>query len=81
MRDVAADAHRQVLAHSSALREFSGTDWHAQMLGLLDALKTRYMHDLVNVQPEELQLKQGALRQVMALQNALDGEGPVDPLA
>mgnify|MGYP000863153954 CR=1 FL=1 len=80
MRDVAADAHRQAIGHAAALREFSGTDWQAQMLGLLEALKTRYMHDLVSVSPEELQLKQGALRQVMALQMALSGDGPSDPL-
>lgn len=80
MRDTGADAHRHVLAYGGALREFVGTDWHVQMMGLLDALKTRYMHDLISVQPEELQLKQGALRQVIALQMALAGDGPADPL-
>lgn len=70
----AAAAERLVRAHTAALRGYVGTEPHAHLVGLLEALQATYMHDLVDVTPQDLQLKQGALRQVMALTRALTGE-------
>ena len=55
------------------LRAYAGTDLFAQLIGLLDALKSSYMEDMAYVSPADLQIKQGALRQVMALMSAIDG--------
>lgn len=79
MRDVAGDASRQVAAYTEAMRQFVGTDCYAQLMGLLESLKTVYMHDLVSVSPDGLQAKQGALQQVMALQSALESDARVGP--
>jgi hypothetical protein len=56
-----------------AVRAYRGTEQHTHLVGLLELLKTSYMHDLIEVTPSELQLKQGALRQVIALLDAIDG--------
>lgn len=71
--DAALQCQRAIEGHVKVLRQFVGTDVHGHVNGLLEALKQSYMLDLVDVTPEQLQLKQGALRQVIALQAALTG--------
>lgn len=66
-RDAAIE---QVDARAEAVRAYEGTELHTHVIGLLEALISVYMHELVDVSPEQLQLKQGALRQVMALRAA-----------
>ncbi|HOW46165.1 MAG TPA: hypothetical protein P5305_04100 [Rubrivivax sp.] len=69
----AMDVLEQITGRAEALRAYAGTEVHTHLVGLLTALKTTYMHDLVQISPGELQLKQGALRQVMALLDAITG--------
>lgn len=71
--DAAEVALAQVTVGVATLREYVGTDCYRHLMALLEALRTSYMHDMVYVTPEALAFKQGALRQVMALLNAIDG--------
>lgn len=65
---------------TAAMREFSGTDCMRIVVKLLDAMKDSYMSDLVHVKADDLALKQGAVRQVMALRDAIVGEQMIVPL-
>lgn len=70
-RDEQADAFNQITGRVEAIRAYAGTEMHTHLLGLLEALKTTYMYDLADVSVENLRLKQGALRQVMAMLEAI----------
>lgn len=73
-QDEAARVDAEIRSQTAALRAFSGTDSYRHLAALLGALRLSYMHDLVDVTPESLQIKQGALQQVIALERALVGE-------
>ena len=60
-----------VRTHTGALRAYAGTDVFDHLMQLLSALRMVYLHDLVDVTPADLLAKQGALRQVIALERAL----------
>jgi len=57
-----------------ALRQFAGADSMKLMLSLLSQLEQQYLRDLVDVTPEALAVKQGAVRQVIALRQSLTAD-------
>lgn len=77
-----SEADRAAVAigsHAKALSQYVGTDVFGLVIGLLDALKVSYMHDLVDVTKDGLEVKQGALRQVMAIRASLENGGITSP--
>ena len=71
-----AVAMAQADQSAAALQAYTGTDQHAHLVSLLEGLKLVYMHEMVSVLPEELQAKQGALRQVTAMLDSVTrGDG------
>lgn len=78
-RSEVMDALGQIEGRVEALRAYAGTETITHLVGLLCALQTVYMHDLVDITPEALPIKQGALRQVMALLDAIDGPQALMP--
>lgn len=66
-------AHEQSMARLEALRQYAGTECFTHLVGLLEALRTQYLHELAYVSADKLGIKQGAARQVAALLNALTG--------
>ena len=77
--DHAAVADQRMRAATAALRAYAGTEMYEHMLALLEAMKVGYMHDLIDVKPELLLERQGAARQVIALQRALTSEHSESP--
>ena len=71
LMEVSAD---RVRTHTGALREYAGTDVFDHLVQLLSALRMVYLHDLADVTPADLLAKQGALRQVIALERALSSD-------
>jgi len=65
------DKARAMHARVEAIRAYAGTEVHGHVLALLAHLKDGYMQELIEISPQDLQLKQGALRQVIALQLAI----------
>lgn len=65
--------------HTEVLRAFAGTEVHRSLVKLLDALRTSYMLDLVDITPSQLEVLQGAMRQVQALKRAISGGEPTLP--
>lgn len=61
---------------SAAVAQYAGTDFHRLVLSLLDSLRQHQLEQLVDVTPEELQHRQGALRQVRALRRAFETGDP-----
>ena len=57
-----------------ALRAFSGTEAFGHLCALLDCLERGYKRALVQVPPGELQLLQGATRQVIAIKDSLTSQ-------
>lgn len=66
-----ADRLRELTESVSAMRDYAGSAAMKHVLRTLELLRDTYMHELVNIKPEDLQLKQGALRQVIGLHTAL----------
>lgn len=60
--------------HVASLRAFSGTEAFGHVCALLDCLERTYKRALVHVPPEELQLLQGATRQVIAIKESLTSQ-------
>lgn len=58
----------------ASLRAFSGTEAFGHVCALLDCLERTYKRALVHVPPEELQLLQGATRQVIAIKESLTSQ-------
>lgn len=70
------DKARALSARVAAVRAYAGTEFFAHFVALLDAVGETYLQQLVHVSPEELQIKQGAARQVLALRACMtDGIG------
>ena len=65
-----------IVQELAELRAYRTTQPVRQLLKLLDALIADHMADLVTVAPEQLQLKQGAVRQLTCLHNAICQDGP-----
>jgi len=58
-------------ASMAAVREYSGTDLFNHLRELLGSLADLHTAELVNIEPEALRYKQGAIRQVIAIRDAL----------
>lgn len=69
--DAAAD---ELVEHVAALRAYAGTDAFGHVCALLECLERSYKRALVHVPPEELQLLQGATRQVIAMRECLTSQ-------
>jgi hypothetical protein len=76
-----ADIPAAIGARVMALHEFRGTEAFKHFVMLLDEMKQAHLLALVDVSDDELKLKQGAVRQVMALRAALMADIPLSPLA
>lgn len=69
--DAAAD---ELVEHVATLRAYAGTDAFGHVCALLECLERSYKRALVHVPPEELQLLQGATRQVIAMRECLTSQ-------
>lgn len=65
------DLQTAVEQRTNALRQYVGTEMHAHLLALLAALRQTYLEQLAHIGADQLQLKQGAVRQVDALLDAI----------
>lgn len=65
--------------HARALQAFAGAEAHTHMVGLLTALAESYKLDLIEVDEAGLVRVQSALRQVVAINRAIQGSGPAIP--
>lgn len=72
-------AHGQAASSAEAVRAYAGTDFHRHIVDTLRALEDCYLSELAHISPDDLQFKQGALRQVMALLAAFNGDRPSVP--
>ena len=69
--DEATAIMRAIEHHTNTLRQFRGSDQARLLVGLLNALIEAYRSDLADVAPEGLVRVQTALRQCVALRDAL----------
>ena len=69
-----------LVSAANALRQFAGSDGSRALVGLLDALDTRYADQLVDVDAAGLPKLQAAIRQVRALRRVAVGHELVDGL-
>lgn len=69
--DAAAD---ELVEHVATLRAHAGADVFGHVCALLECLERSYKRALVHVPPEELQLLQGATRQVIAMRECLTSQ-------
>lgn len=69
--DASAD---ELVEHVATLRAYAGTDAFGHVCALLECLERSYKRALVHVPPEELQLLQGATRQVIAMRECLTSQ-------
>lgn len=74
MRLDPSKVRERLASYSTAAAQFAGTEAFKTFAGLLDALEDSYVADLVDVTPEELGRKQGAVKQVQQLRLVLDGQ-------
>jgi hypothetical protein len=65
--------------HAVALQSYIGSEAHTHMVGLLNALIESYKLDLIEVDVADLVRVQSALRQVLAINKAVQGVGPAIP--
>jgi hypothetical protein len=76
-----ADLPAAIESRVKALRQFRGTEAYRHFVLLLEEMKQAHLLALVDVPDTELKLKQGAVRQVVALHSALMADIPLSPLA
>jgi hypothetical protein len=77
--DAGLALHRAIEERVALLREFNQSEVCRHVVQLLELLKQSYMHDLIEVTPQDLARKQGAVRQVIALHSALTAVHPMHP--
>lgn len=68
------NAHEELAERVASLRAFSGTEAFGHVCALLDCLERTYKRALVHVPTAELQLLQGATRQVIAIRDSLTSQ-------
>lgn len=69
--DTSAD---ELAARVAAVRAYAGGDAFGHVCALLECLERSYKRALVHVPPGELQLLQGATRQVIAMRECLTSQ-------
>ena len=67
-------AIRAINDATAALRAYDGTECFGHLCALLEALEQSYKGALVHVSGQELQIVQGAARQVIAMKSALTSQ-------
>lgn len=70
----APEAYDELMDSVASLRAFSGGEAFGHLCALLDCLERTYKRALVHVTPDELQVLQGATRQVIAIRESLTSQ-------
>jgi hypothetical protein len=78
---MAADLHVALMERVRLVREFRETESIKHVVRMLDAARDSLIAELVDVTPERLTFTQGALKQVMALSEAITGTDGYVPIA
>lgn len=75
---MSADPRAELRAQLVTVREHMGSDGVREVVRLLDLMREVYRDDLERVEPGNLQMKQGASRQVRLLREALTAASSQD---
>lgn len=71
MADRESDLRARIATATHTLREYTGGDAHRHVCDLMMALEESYKHDLITVDADNLVRVQTALRQVVAIREAI----------
>jgi hypothetical protein len=77
--DLALRQLQALTARIESIRAYQGTEVFNHFAQLFEQIKQLYMADLIDVKKEELETKQGAIRQVMLLQACMTGPAGIVP--
>lgn len=70
---------RAIEHHATIVAAYDGSEVHGHVVALLNALAESYKLDLIDVDPAGLVRVQSAIKQVLAIRNAITGSGPIVP--